>query len=184
MTSTPKPVTSNSFDLTDQWLAEELKIKTVFHSQINKNLLEREQAGELDGIEIIQAMMSGDLPNSSMANTLEFTLIDARVGTVTIQCSPKNSYCNRFGTIHGGWFATVLDTAMGNAVQTQLAKHKKFTTAELSVNIVRPLSPETSCVRATGTVIHFGSKLATAEAKIIGPDGKLYAHGTCTCLLI
>jgi uncharacterized protein (TIGR00369 family) len=88
------------------------------------------------------------------------------------------------GTVHGGWFATLLDSALGCAVWTQIPAGKLYTTAELSVNMVRALTPQVPRVRAIGQVIHCGRKLATAEAKLVGPDGTLYAHATTTCLVL
>lgn len=87
------------------------------------------------------------------------------------------------GTIHGGWYATLLDSAMGCAVHTMMPAGRAYTTAELSVNIVKALSPKVERVRAIGQVLHAGRQLATAEAKLVGPDGTLYAHGTSTCLV-
>ena len=87
------------------------------------------------------------------------------------------------GTVHGGWFATLLDSALGCAVQTMLPAGQAYTTAELRVNIVRPLSDKVPRVRAEGQVIHCGGRMATAEARLTGPDGKLYAHGSTTCFI-
>jgi uncharacterized protein (TIGR00369 family) len=87
------------------------------------------------------------------------------------------------GSVHGGWFATLLDSALGCAVHTLMPEGRTYTTAELSVNIVRALSPDVARVRAEGKVLHCGRQLATAEAQLVGPDGKLYAHATTTCLV-
>jgi uncharacterized protein (TIGR00369 family) len=87
------------------------------------------------------------------------------------------------GTVHGGWFATLLDSALGCAVHTKMPPGRAYTTAELSVNIVRALTPKVQRVRAIGRVIHCGRQLATAEAQLVGPDGTLYAHATTTCLV-
>ena len=85
--------------------------------------------------------------------------------------------------MHGGWFATLLDSALGCAVHTTLPAGRAYTTAELSLNIVRAATQKTGPLRATGTAVHSGRQLATAEARIVGPDGKLYAHGSTTCLV-
>jgi len=87
------------------------------------------------------------------------------------------------GGANGGWYATLLDSALGCAVHTRLPAGRGYTTAELSVNLVKAINPmKTPRVRAIGTVIHCGKQLATAEARIVGPDGTLYAHGTTTFL--
>ena len=87
------------------------------------------------------------------------------------------------GVVHGGWFATLLDSALGCAVQSILPAGKAYTTAELKVNIVRPLTDKVPLVRAEANVIHGGGRMATADARLTGPDGKLYAHGSTTCFI-
>ena len=86
------------------------------------------------------------------------------------------------GGVHGGWYATLLDSAMACAVHTKVPKGRSYTTAELSVNLVRGIG-KTPKLRAIGRVIHCGRQMATAEGKLVGPDGTLYAHGTTTCLI-
>jgi uncharacterized protein (TIGR00369 family) len=86
------------------------------------------------------------------------------------------------GGIHGGWYAAILDSALGCAVHSKMVAGRGYTTAELSVNLVKAIG-KTSRVRAIGTVLHCGRQLATAEAKLVGPDGTLYAHATTTCLV-
>ena len=95
--------------------------------------------------------------------------------------APQLKHCNPLGTAHGGWYATLLDSAVGCAVHTLVPAARSYTTAELSVTIVRAASHATGPLRAIGTVIHCGKQLATAEGRIVGPDGKLYAHATTTC---
>ncbi len=90
---------------------------------------------------------------------------------------------NPMGGIHGGWYASLLDSAMGCAVHTLLPAGRGYTTAELSINIVRAIGDKAPRVRAEARVLHCGRQLATAEARLVGPDGTLYAHGTPTCLV-
>ncbi len=87
------------------------------------------------------------------------------------------------GMVHGGWFATLLDSALGCAVASILPAGKAYTTAELKVNIVRPLSDKVPFVRAESRIIHGGGRMATSDARLTGPDGKLYAHGSTTCFI-
>ena len=87
------------------------------------------------------------------------------------------------GMVHGGWFATLLDSALGCAVASTLPAGKAYTTVELKVNMVRPLSDKVPFVRAESHVIHGGSRMATADARLTGADGKLYAHGSTTCFI-
>jgi uncharacterized protein (TIGR00369 family) len=99
------------------------------------------------------------------------------------QGRPRLHHCNPLGTVHGGWFATLLDSAVGCAVHTTLPAGKAYTTAELKINIVRPLTDKVPLVRAVGTVIHVGGRMATADGRLTGPDGKLYAHASTTCFI-
>ena len=99
------------------------------------------------------------------------------------QGTPGLPHFNPLGTVHGGWFATLLDSALGCAVHTMMPPGRGYTTAELSVNIVRALTLKVPRVRAEGRVIHCGRQLATADARLVGPDGTLYAHATTTCLV-
>jgi uncharacterized protein (TIGR00369 family) len=85
--------------------------------------------------------------------------------------------------VHGGWFATLLDSALGCAVHTRLPAGRGYTTVELGINLLKALTPKVQRVRAEGKVVHFGRQLATAEARLYGPDGTLFAHGTTTCMV-
>lgn len=135
------------------------------------------------GLEIMQAMLAGELPYPHIAETLDFSLISVEPGKATFQGTPQLKHYNPLGTVHGGWYATLLDSAVGCAVHTMMPAGRGYTTAELSINIVRAASHATGPLRAIGTVIHCGKQLATAEGRIVGPDGKLYAHATTTCLV-
>ena len=135
------------------------------------------------GMEVMQAMLTGAIPFPHIADTLDFSLIEVAPGKAVFQGTPQLKHYNPLGTVHGGWYATLLDSALGCAVHTLMPAGRAYTTAELSVNIVRAASHKTGPLRAIGTVIHCGRQLATAEARIVGPDGKLYAHATTTCLV-
>ena len=135
------------------------------------------------GLEQMQAMLDGLLPFAPIAKTLDFSLIRVSSGAALFQGKPGPAHFNPMGGVHGGWFATMLDSALGCAVHTMLPAGRGYTTAELSVNFVRGLSPRVGRVRAEGKVIHCGKQLATAEARLFGPDGTLFAHATTTCLV-
>ncbi|MCT9810789.1 PaaI family thioesterase [Acidovorax sp. Be4] len=135
------------------------------------------------GLEIMQAMLAGALPYPHIAQTLDFALIEVAHGQAVFQGTPQLKHYNPMGSVHGGWFATMLDSALGCAVHTTLPAGSGYTTAELSVNIVRAASAATGPLRAIGRVVHTGRQLATAEARIVDAMGKLYAHGTTTCLV-
>jgi uncharacterized protein (TIGR00369 family) len=135
------------------------------------------------GLQVMQALLAGELPYPHIADTLDFSLVEVGEGRAVFQGTPQLKHYNPLGGVHGGWYATLLDSALGCAVHTMMPAGRAYTTAELSVNIVRGASVKTGPLRAIGTVIHCGRQLATAEARIVGPDGKLYAHGTTTCLV-
>ena len=135
------------------------------------------------GLELMQAMLTGELPYAHMAETLDLTLVQVGPGNAVFQSTPQLKHYNPLGTVHGGWYATLLDCAVGCAVHTMMPAGRGYTTAELSVNIVRAASVKSGPLRAIGNVIHCGRQLATAEGRIVGPDGKLYAHATTTCLV-
>ncbi|NEX62156.1 PaaI family thioesterase [Noviherbaspirillum galbum] len=143
----------------------------------------RDMVAGKSGLEIIEGIIRGELPFPHISETLGFWLVEADKGKAVFQGTPQLKHYNPMGTVHGGWYATLLDSALGCSVQTMLPQGQAYTTAELSVNIVRAATEKTGPLRAIGTVIHCGRQLATAEARLVGPDGTLYAHGTTTCLV-
>ena len=136
-----------------------------------------------DGIDILNGIIGGTLPQPPIAELLNFNLIEAGKGRAVFEGHPETRFYNPIGTVHGGWACTLLDSCMSCAVQTTLKSGFAYTTGELKVNLVRPLTDKTGPVRAEGKVVHPGRQLATAEGRIFGPDGKLYAHGTTTCAI-
>lgn len=137
----------------------------------------------LTGLQQMQAMLEGKLPYPHIAHTLDFSLVEIGEGRAVFQGQPQLKHYNPLGSVHGGWYATLLDSALGCAVHTVMPVGRAYTTAELGVNIVRAASLKSGPLRAIGTVLHAGRQLATAEARIVGADGKLYAHATTTCLV-
>ncbi len=117
-----------------------------------------------------------------------FALMDIRalrfeVGVAAFEATPGECHYNPLGSVHGGWASTVLDSALGCAVQSALPAGSGYTTLELKVNLVRAITAGTGTMLCEGRTIHVGGRTATAEAKLLGPDGKLYAHGSTTCLI-
>lgn len=165
------------------WLAEEQAVSTRMANGPGPGVAPPAQFAGKSGLEILQAMLDGDAPYAPMAKTLSYTLISVGPGTAVFQGRPGPDLLNSIGTVHGGWYATLLDSALGCAVHTLMPAGRAYTTAELSVNLVRSVSLKVPRVRAEGTVIHCGRRLATAQARLVGPDGTLYAHATTTCLV-
>lgn len=143
----------------------------------------QEQIAGLPGMELFEAMFAGGLPPPPIFDTLDIVEVYMEPGVAVFQGRLQRKHYNPMGNAHGGWFATLLDSAVGCAVHTTLPAGKSFTTLELNVNMVRPLNDGVALVRAEGKVIHTGRQVATAEGRIVGPYGKLYAHATTTCLI-
>lgn len=167
----------------DQWLAAEAAQRRLFDAGPGPGVARPDQAMALDGLTLMQAMMNGELPFAPIAQTLDFMLIEVGKGRAVFQGTPRAEHLNPLGTVHGGWFATLLDSALGCAVHTMLPAGRGYTTAELGVNLVKAITPKVPRVRAEGTVLHCGRQLATAQARLVGPDGTLYAHASTTCLV-
>lgn len=143
-----------------------------------------EQLKALSGLEFLQRIIDGRLPRPPIADTLSFYLVEAEKGRAVFQGVPRTEHLNPLGGVHGGWTATLLDSTMACAVQTVLAAGQGYTTVEFKLNLVRPISPQSGPLRAEGKVVAAGRTIATAEGRLVGEDGKLYAHGTETCLVI
>lgn len=137
----------------------------------------------MSGMEFARALLSGDLPAPPILLLLGFEPVQFEEGRAVFAVTPDEYHYNPIGVVHGGLACTLLDSAMGCAVQTTLPAGTGYTTLELKVNLLRPLTARTGRVRCEGTVIHVGSRTATAEARIIDGRGKLYAHGTTTCMI-
>lgn len=166
-----------------RWLAEEAEVLARLAAGPGPGLASPSQVAGKSGLQVMQAMLAGEIPYAEIARTLDFTVIEIGPGRAVFQGTPLQRHLNPLGTVHGGWFATLLDSALGCAVQTMLPPGRGYTTAELSVNMVKAITPQLPRVRAEGRVLHCGRQLATAEARLAGPDGTLYAHATTTCLV-
>lgn len=135
------------------------------------------------GMEFLQAMARGELAYPPIADTLNFTLVHFEPGRVIFQGTPLFAHYNPIGSVHGGWFCTLLDSALGCVVQTSLPKGRGYTTLELKVNMIRALTENTGPVRAEGTLVHAGRQTGIAEARLYDSAGKLYATASTTCLI-
>jgi len=163
-----------------QWIEEEQAVRDRLQAP---DAMPRGQALSLTGMEVFEAIFAGELPPPPIGDTLDFLPMYMEPSVAVFQGRPGRRHYNPMGTVHGGWFATLLDSAVGCAVHTTLAVGKGYTTLELKLNVVRALTDAVPLVRAEGKVIHVGSQVATAEGRIVGPDGRLYAHATTTCLI-
>lgn len=166
-----------------EWLAAEAAVRERMATGAGPGVARPEQVAGRSGLELMQGILDGTLPYAPIARTLDFLLVEVGPGRAVFQGAPQPGHLNPLGTVHGGWFATLLDSALGCAVHTTLPPGRGYTTAELGVNLVRAITPKLARVRAIGEVQHAGRQLATATARLVGPDGTLYAHASTTCLV-
>lgn len=145
--------------------------------------LPRDKVAGMSGMQVFESIFSGELPSPPIGETMDFIPIHMEHGVAIFQGKPLRRHYNPLGTVHGGWYCTLLDSAMGCAVHTTLSAGKGYTTLELKVNMLRALTDAVELVRAEGKVIHVGRQVATAEARLVGSDGKVYGHATTTCLI-
>jgi uncharacterized protein (TIGR00369 family) len=167
----------------ETWLAAEREQRARFAGGRGAGITHPQEVAGRSGLQLMQAMLRGELPYPPIGDTLDFMLVEVSEGRAVFQGTPGPAHLNPLGTVHGGWYATLLDSAMGCAVHTMMPPGRGYTTAELGVNLVRAIGPKAPRVRAEGKVIHCGRQLATAEGRLVGPDGTLYAHATTTCLV-
>ena len=165
------------------WLEQEAAVRARQRHGPGAGVARREQVAGLTGLQVMQAALQGELPFAPIAHTMDFCLVDIAPGRAVFQGVPQSKHLNPMGTVHGGWYATLLDSAVGCAVHTMMPVGRGYTTAELSVNLVRGAVPNGEPLRAIGQVLHCGRQLATAEGRIVDASGKLYAHATTTCLV-
>ena len=138
---------------------------------------------ELSGLEFLRKLISGDLPRAPISATLNFDLVEAEKGLVVFSGTPSFDHYNPLGGVHGGYTATLLDSCMACAVHTTIEAGYAYTTLEIKINYVRAINDKTGVLRAEGRVINAGRQIATAEGRLIDANGKLYAHGTTTCMI-
>jgi uncharacterized protein (TIGR00369 family) len=170
-------------DTLAEWLAAEEHLRQRAAAGPGAGVSSPEQVAQRTGLELMQALLRGELPFATISKTLDFMLVEVEHGRAVFQGTPGPGHLNPMGGVHGGWYATLLDSALGCCVHAALPQGKGYTTLELKVNLIRALAPQVRRVRAIGQVVHVGNQTATAEARLVGPDGKLYAHGTTTCLV-
>ena len=139
---------------------------------------------ERTGLQLMQDIVNGEIAGPPIGETLDFWPVLAEDGKVVFEGTPAFKALNPLGTVHGGWYGTILDSCMACAVQTKLRAGQIYTTLEFKVNIIRPI-PLGTKVNAIGTVHHAGRSTGIADGEIVGiEDGKLYATGSTTCIIM
>ena len=138
---------------------------------------------EMSGLEFVRGLADGTLPLNMIARTLGYDVVAAERGRVLVAVEPSEDHLNPAGTVHGGLAATLLDSAMGLAVQSTLEKGFAQTTLEFKISLVRSITPRTGRITAEGRVLNCGRRVGTAEGRLTDGTGRLLAHGTTTCLI-
>jgi uncharacterized protein (TIGR00369 family) len=143
-----------------------------------------EAGRKMSGIDFLRAIRDGKLPHPPICSLLNYKLVEVEPGHAVFEIKPGEQHYNPIGVVHGGVAMTLLDSAMGCAVQTQMPAGGGYTTLEAKTNLVRPVTGDTGTLRAIGKVVHLGKRVATAEGRLEDRDGKLYAHATTTCMVL
>ena len=138
----------------------------------------------LSGLQYFKRMVAGEVPPPPMLALLGIRLIEAEEGRVVFTGTVAPEHYNGMGVAHGGYAATLLDSALGCCINTLMPPGKRFTTLELKVNLTRPLTHEVGPLFCEAKVVHLGGRTATSEGRIVDGTGKLYAHGTTTCIVV
>ena len=138
---------------------------------------------QMSGLEFVQGLASGALPLNTIAQTLGYDVVEAERGRVVVSLEPTDAHLNPAGMVHGGLTATLLDSAMGLAIQSMLEKGVGQTTLEFKISLIRPITPETGPIRVEGQVLNCGRRIGTADGRVTDGKGRLLAHGTTTCLI-
>jgi uncharacterized protein (TIGR00369 family) len=167
-------------DVAARWLAEQ--------AEVEKHLAEPgvstpEQIKGMSGMDFFNAIFEGRLPSVPIGRLMGFVPIEVEPGRMVFQGIPGPQHYNPIGSVHGGWIATLLDSALGCAVHSMLPAGKGYTTVELKINILRPVRTETGPVRVEGKIIHIGRQTGVSEARLTDSSGKLLAWASTTCLI-
>ncbi|MET7368811.1 PaaI family thioesterase [Streptomyces sp. NPDC005566] len=139
--------------------------------------------GRGTGLEFLRDIAAGRLPGPPVGATVDFNLDEVEHGRAVFSLLPGEEHYNPIGSVHGGIFATLLDSAAGCAVQSTLPRGTGYTSLDLTVKFLRPVTVGTGRVRAVGRVVSSGRRTALAEAQLLDAGDRLLAHATSSCLL-
>ncbi|MEU4467491.1 PaaI family thioesterase [Streptomyces sp. NPDC024017] len=142
-----------------------------------------EAAGRMAGIDFLREVQAGRLPRAPISCTVDFALDEVEPGRAVFSMTPGEEHYNPIGSVHGGVFATLLDSAAGCAVQSTLPQGVAYTSLDLTVKFLRPITVDTGPVRAIGTVVSKGRQTALAQAQLVDAKDRLLAHATSSCML-
>jgi uncharacterized protein (TIGR00369 family) len=159
----------------------EVEILPGHVSRLGLGLIPHEDLASLNGLDLLRRLVRGEYPAPPMAGLLNFTIVEAEPNRVLFRGLPDGRHLNPLGGVHGGWAATIMDSALACAIHTTLEAGEGYTTAEFKVNLTRPITLRTGEVICEGKVVHRGRTLAVSEASLRDSSGKILAFGTETC---
>jgi uncharacterized protein (TIGR00369 family) len=166
-------------DIAGQMLMDD----TTAAPKIEYGVTPAEVMASMPGIEFVRAIFDGKLPTPPIMQTIEPFDSTAEPGVVVMHSIPGFRHYNPIGSVHGGYAATLLDSAMGLAVHSALPAGTGYTTLEFKVSFIRGMTRDSGVVRTEGRTLNVGRRAATAEARITDSSGRLLAHATTTCLV-
>jgi uncharacterized protein (TIGR00369 family) len=140
-------------------------------------------AAEVDGLTFLRMMAAGEVPGPPIAATLGFTVDEVAEGRVVFSFEPAEFHFNPIGSVHGGVYATLLDSACGCAVHSALPAGARYTSLDLTVKFIRGLHAGSGRVRCEGLLVHLGGRTALAEARLLDEQDRLVAHATSSCMV-
>ncbi|WP_308257735.1 PaaI family thioesterase [Pseudonocardia lacus] len=140
-------------------------------------------AAEVDGLTFLRMMAAGEVPGPPIAGTLGFAVDEVDEGRVVFSFEPAEYHFNPIGSVHGGVYATLLDSACGCAVHSALPAGARYTSLDLTVKFIRALRAGSGRVRCEGLLVHLGGRTALAEARLLDAQGRLVAHATSSCMV-
>jgi uncharacterized protein (TIGR00369 family) len=168
-----------------RWQADEVRVRAQMQARgASHGYAEPAQFAHLSGQQLFEGMFRGELPFAPIGETLDFLPVHVEPGHAVFQGRPLERHYNPMGTVHGGWYATLLDSCVACAIHAALPAGKAYTTVELKINLVRALTAKVPLVRAEGRLIHLGRSMGTADGRLVGHDGTLYAHASTTCFIL
>jgi uncharacterized protein (TIGR00369 family) len=138
----------------------------------------------MSGVDILRGVMNGSLPAAGISKSLNFWIDEVEEGRVVFAGEPGEESLNPMGAVHGGWALTMIDSACGCAAMSVLPPGVGYTTLETKGNMTRAIRPNTGVYRCEAKLLANGRQIITSDARITGPDGKLYAHGTSTLMVL
>ena len=147
-------------------------------------LLSRDEAAAISGFDFLRGLQDGLYPAPPFSEVADVWPVSVERGRITFEGAPSAAFYNPMGIVHGGWIALLLDTVMGCAVHSSLKPGQTFTTIDMKATFTRPITERTGKVRAEGTLLHLGGRVASAEGKLFDAAGRLVAHGTETCAIL